>query len=750
MRALVVSLAIVATAGRNTSTNTSTGKSMEDYKAEKAAEAKDAAGVAAKDAKMAAVNKVVAMLEGLQAQVLEEGEKEAATYNKFACFCKTTMTEKQEAIKTGKDDKASLSASITKLSATRKDLDTKIGVLQSDIKTAEGEMKKATAESDAALAVYETNEADLSGALGALAGAIKMVKSSKNPSLLQLQGISKTVRQAVVMADALGLDVPGLAMLQDAGAPDVEMENYKFHSDSIVETLEKLQAEFIKEKNTVDASEVKRVQAYHMVMQEQTDLVKAKTVELDDRQHEKAKTSENIGIDTASLTTTSANLLDDMDYLSELYDISSAKAKTWDQRSKVRADELSALTSAIEIVKTTVAAKTRSATIRFGQVGVSVRLADAVAANDDAMESIEEAAEEAEGSPMGFLQRVQVTKHAAAPADRAVDGRQAVAQLLKSQGQQLKSPLLVALASEVANQNAADVFAKVKVLIQELIERLLNEASNEANHQGWCSKAIADATQKRSYASDEIAELNADLADDEAKLDKLKEELGTLGSDIAELKKTLKDAADMRKAEKAENKETVTEAEAGMSATQSAITILTRFYATAAKEKVDLSLAQGPADDMPDAGFDSGEAYTGVGGEGGVVGMLEVIQSDFVRTIKETQKAESEAEEAYLELTTDTGKSLAQKEMAQGQTKKYHDSTEIKLEKDNESLTAQVTILKTSIKELLELQPACVDTGMSYADRVGKREQEIGSLKKALCILEAYASFGPDGLADAC
>jgi len=496
---------------------------------------------------------------------------------------------------------------------------------------------------------------------------------------------------------------------------------------------------------------VKRVQAYHIVMQEETDLEKAKTVELEDRQHQKSKTQEDIGANSGDLSTTSATLLDDMDYLSELYEICSAKSKTWDQRSKVRADELSALVAATEIVKGTVVDKTKSATIRFGQVGVSVRLADAVAASDDAMESIEEAAEAAEGSPMGFLQRVQVRKHVSDPSNKAVEGRQAIAQLLKSKGQQLKSTLLSSLALEVASQNSADVFAKVKVLIQELIERLLNEAATEATKQGWCTKALADAEQKRGYASDEISELNADLADDEAKLDKLKEELSTLETEIAELEKSLTDADKLRTTEKAENKATVTEAEAGLAATQEAIKILTRFYATAAKEKVDLSLAQGPRDDMPDAGFEGGEAYTGVGGaEGGVVGMLEVIESDFVRTVKETQKAETEGEQQYLTFQTDTGKSLAEKKMARGETGKYKDATEIKLEKDGESLKAQVVILKTSITEIMELQPQCVDTGMSYQDRVAHREQEIGALKKAMCILEAYASYGPDGLADAC
>merc|ERR1719230_341349 len=110
---------------------------------------------------MAAVNKVVSMLEDLQAQVLSEGEAEAATYNKFACFCKTTQNKKSDAIKTGKDDKASLSADIRKFSKHRDDLDKKISGLEKDIEKAEKAMKQRTEKSDADLKVYQTNAADL-------------------------------------------------------------------------------------------------------------------------------------------------------------------------------------------------------------------------------------------------------------------------------------------------------------------------------------------------------------------------------------------------------------------------------------------------------------------------------------------------------------------------------------------------------------------------------------------------------------
>merc|ERR1719182_394764 len=366
---------------------------------------------------MAAVDKVVSMLEDLQLQVLAEGEAEAATYNKFACFCKTTQKEKSEAIKTGKDDKASLSADIKKLSKERDDLDDKIAKLQKAIKKAEDEMDKATKKSDAALKVYTTNAADLKAALYALTEAIKVLKSSKTPSLVQLQSIGKTVQQAALLADALGLEGAGVHkaatfFLQQGDVP-VEMEDYKFHSSSIIETLEGLLNDFRKTKAGVDADEVQRVQEYDMFMQDKTDFVKAKTLAMEEAKKSRDQKIEDIGTASQELTTVSAQLLDDMQYLDELNTACSEKAKTWDQRTKLRSNELTAITQATGIVKATVMEKTASATIRFAQKGSVVRLAEAVTSSDNAMETIEAEAEitEDSDSALGFLQKKSVQKH---------------------------------------------------------------------------------------------------------------------------------------------------------------------------------------------------------------------------------------------------------------------------------------------------------------------------------------------------
>ena len=45
-------------------------------------------------------------------------------------------------------------------------------------------------------------------------------------------------------------------------------------------------------------------------------------------------------------------------------------------------------------------------------------------------------------------------------------------------------------------------------------------------------------------------------------------------------------------------------------------------------------------------------------------------------------------------------------------------------------------LLDKSLETLEKLRPACVDTGMSYEERVARREAEIEALKNALCVLD--------------
>merc|ERR1719183_565861 len=153
----------------------------------------------------------------------------------------------------------------------------------------------------------------------------------------------------------------------------------------------------------------------------------------------------------------------------------------------------------------------------------------------------------------------------------------------------------------------------------------------------------------------------------EALRDKLTEEISILDSEIADLKARQAEAEQQRADEKAENAVTVEEAEAGLEAVTQAIDILDKFYKTTAKETV-FQQQGGPADDAPDAGFANGEANTGSQGAAtGIIGMMDVIKSDFERTISVTEKTEAQAEKDHLKFMTETGISLAEKTTAHTQ-----------------------------------------------------------------------------------
>jgi len=337
---------------------------------------------------------------------------------------------------------------------------------------------------------------------------------------------------------------------------------------------------------------------------------------------------------------------------------------------------------------------------------------------------------------------VLAKKHVVSSAEN--DSRQLLVNLLNTQGTKLKSTLLLSLASQIK----ADPFMKIKKLIQDLIERLLQEATDEANQKGFCDKAQSEAKQKRTYAAESIAELNGQMAELEAVHDKLTEELATLETEIAEIESKQEEASTMRTEEKTENEATVLEAKAGLEAVNQAIDILDKFYKTAAKEKVDLGLIQGPLDDAPDAGFGEGEAYTGAGGEsGGILGMLDVIKGDFERTISATEKAEATAETEYQAFVTESSKSLAEKKMAEEQKSKQKDDAAEEYESADEDIAAQTSLLRTGIKELIELKPVCEVKPMSFEERTARRNDEIESLKKGLCVLQQQ---GPDGDGGSC
>merc|ERR1719311_582938 len=277
----------------------------------------------------------------------------------------------------------------------------------------------------------------------------------------------------------------------------------------------------------------------------------------------------------------------------------------------------------------------------------------------------------------------------------------------------------------------ADPFKKVKKMIKDLIVKLMEEANAEAEHKGFCDTELATNKQTRDNLSAEVDELNAAIEEKTALISQLTTAIKELSDAIAEIKKKQAEATALRQEEKEKNMATIADAQEGTTAVEQALKVLKDFYEGAAA-----SLIQGGIKGAMHSVQANGAPYKGMQDEStGVLGMLEVILSDFARLESETSTDEDAAQAEYERFMADSQQDVEVKQaevdhktLAKQNAEEALADLKKDLERTNEELTAALDYYE-------KLKPDCVDMGLSYEDRVARRKEEIVSLQEALKIL---------------
>jgi len=269
----------------------------------------------------------------------------------------------------------------------------------------------------------------------------------------------------------------------------------------------------------------------------------------------------------------------------------------------------------------------------------------------------------------------------------------------------------------LAIRASEDPFGKVKKMIQDMVYKLMEEANAEAEQKGFCDAEMGKNKMTRDAKGTAVEELTASIDEMNAHMTKLGGKIGELSAQLAELDAAVSEATNIRQEEKTKNAETITEAKAASTAVEQALGVLQDFYEKAA----GAVLLQAPV-----------QASAG----GGVIGMLEVILSDFERLAANTKAAEDSAQKEYETFTTESSQDKAVKEM------QVKNMTEEKAQLDVDNANAQKDLestqseLDAALEYYEKLKPQCVQEVESYEDRVARRKEEIESLKDALKILD--------------
>jgi len=504
------------------------------------------------------MEKVLTLLQDLKKDVEKEGKSEAATYEKFACFCKSATTKKSKSITDGQDKIDTTTASIGKKTATKKTKITSLGKEQQKVEDTTAKLEDTTAVYLKDKSAYEATNADLTKAVNSAKRAHKALSSSKGAAFLEL-GTKSDVRSCLDIAMALGMIE---ASTHEAASSFLQVDPddpaYKFHSDKILKIISDLQADFQKEKDSVNKEWQKTDKAYKA---EKKDLegkidtakkqVKKLTGQIDKLKADIAKLNED-------LVSAEANLQDDSAYLRDLTERCQANAQAWDQRTKMRNGEVNALAKALDILKKRAkdadsavnkralffhvnkpATPTVNATVTAAKAPVTT-----VKAPVKAVKALPEAKATAKKA-VSFLQTRSTSRQ-----ERAVAA-------LRAESVRLSSNMLSSVAAQI---EVADPFVKIKNLIQGLIERFFEESKNEASKKGFCDTEMGKSEKDRDNRFADVNRLDTETEELETHQKALELEIKELTEELKDLRDDLKKATKLRGEEKAENSKTVKEA----------------------------------------------------------------------------------------------------------------------------------------------------------------------------------------------
>jgi len=402
------------------------------------------------------------------------------------------------------------------------------------------------------------------------------------------------------------------------------------------------------------------------------------------------------------------------------------KQSEYDARSKMRADEVAAISEAIGILN-----------------------------DDDALDVFKKSV------PAALMQRssthaarkfgfLQSAKASASPLSRALSFISASSShknlqmeiLANAMKSKLRAQEKARLQGKVNLNGAVDFTAIVK-MVDDMIEVLGKQQQADDQHKTWCDGELEKNAAESQKASETVASLGASIAQTSDEISTTSDDIAVLQSGIAALDKDVATATGLRKDEHGDYLETVQLTEAAIQLLGKAKNRLQKFYNPA------LHKPEAPAEEEP-ASFvqvaahveppQAPETFSGPYEKkneksGGVMALMDMLTHELESTLQEAQHDEKSAQGEYVELMTDSQKQRQQDSEAvtdKSAAKAQLESNLVSL-KENKAMTLKQMDDINAYN--MEVHGSCDFILQNSKLRTEARTNEIEGLKNAKAVL---------------
>jgi chromosome segregation ATPase len=636
-----------------------------------------------------AVTKVIQLISDLEAKILKEGTESTKVYEEYAEWCEDESKKLDHEIKPLKLEVEDLKAVIDKETTTAEEMTAKVEELTAAISVDEKDLKAAEEIRGKEHEDFVAEEAELSETISALEKAIGILTRE----------MAKSGAAALVQLDHAGSVVNALKVLVQASSFPVADAN------RLTAFLQSRQTEQDGEMGAPDPAAYESKSGGIVATLE--DLLDEAKTALDKARNKEAEDLNNFEVLVQTIK-------DEIKYAEK--ELAEAN------------DNLAAAKEAIAAAEGDlgIATKTLNATLRE-KATLHQECMEKAQDYELEMKSRGEELKALAGAKKAISESVSFSQEAVSllQTSRRLQTRADLSgveatRLVRDLGRKLRAPAFSQLAARMerllrgAATGGDDPFSKVKGLIRDMIAKLLKEAEEEAEEKAFCDKELGETRAKKEDKEDEIAKLTAAIDKATARIAQLTTAIKELQKNLAELAASQKKMDEIRNEEHTLYESEKAELEEGIQGVKLALKILKDYYGS--------------------------NETSGSGAADGIIGLIEVIESDLT---KELTDVEANEKTAAAENDAQTKENEIMK-VTMDQDVKY----KTKEKKDLQEALAEATSDRTAVQGELDavldylkgIEARCIAKPMTYEERVKRRNAEINGLKEAMEILSGASA----------
>jgi len=664
------------------------------------------------------ITRVASLLEGLSTKIKADEEKEQELYDSYKCWCQTVISTKSASIDKNTAKIAELSQYIEDLDSGRIELTSERTDREEEIKQLQASIKEEEDMRATEKANYESALDEMTKAIAALEKAVTVMSEGA-----PVEGSLVTMRSSITKAVNLGKgflaqrDVTTLLKALQPDVPEADWDKlntdatfkakYASRSGEIQDILAEMLTTFKDNKEEAMNAETKAADDSKKLLESKNDALDTAQSALRQQAGENGARGESKAeCEEERRDLTDQNTRDE-GYIADTKAACSKKAGEWDERKRIRAEEISSIQQAIHVLR-----------------------------SDDARDVFKGSLES-----QGFIQRkVEVRHHGY--VHHAHHHRGVLR--LRELAIKVSDPRIMVLAQKLRTKSKEDPFAAVTDSVDEMIADLNKEGEADIAEKEMCEEERSRNTQKvREYSkridmsTHVIERLTGLIADKQKEIDGIDVELKDLVDQKAE-------ATEQRNKEKIEYKASVDEDTTAIGLVENSIKVLESFYQNNeltmgfVQEKAEEADEQpgGVAPTPPPATWDDPD-YKGASKEtNGIVSLLGMIKADIEKDIRNADKEEQDAQAAYDKMFADVDITIDMLKGTKSDLEKMISNDQTSISSQKGTRQTDQDSMQTHIDFLKSIATACDFMAANFESRAMKRAEEIDGLNDAKAIFQ--------------